>query len=63
MKQQIDGFTKAHDKTYFVNLFTGDIKCNDFAAAKLHFPKLAKIAETLTPEQLQYLTSKIEDIL
>lgn len=48
------------NRLYFVNLFTGDIKCNDFMAAQHHYPRLAAIAEKLTGKELQLLIDKIE---
>ena len=61
--QSIPPQDAAFNKTYFVNLFTKDIVCHDFIAAKLHYPRLAAIAEALSDTQLQYLIDKIETLL
>lgn len=53
----------ASNKVYFVNLFTKEIKVNDFAAAKIHYPRLSAIADKLQPKELEYLIEKIEALL
>lgn len=62
-KETTNPQSASNNKTYFVNLFTKDIKCNDFIAAKHHYPRLAAIAEKLTPKELEFLINKIEELL
>jgi hypothetical protein len=47
-------------KLAFANLCTGKIICHDYQAVKHSYPTLTKIIEKLTPEELKYLTEKIE---
>lgn len=63
--EKLTPYDAAFNKCYFVNLLHGqpDLKCNDFAAAKHHFPRLSAIAEKLTDKELEYLIAKIENAL